>query len=145
MMSNPSMIVPILIWFIAVPCLLVHGIWIGLSVYKFHCVYFAWDYVWSLFLLHYSSKSKSNFFKNIIGALRNSLNSRKTTSLESLSSRYQLVENIRTTKFVVPNILAYCITLIIHILLLMYANTKRFDSVIEFAVAKVSFIFGKKG
>uniref|UniRef100_A0AC34QD78 Uncharacterized protein n=1 Tax=Panagrolaimus sp. JU765 TaxID=591449 RepID=A0AC34QD78_9BILA len=67
---------------------------------------------------------------------KNSLNSRKTTSLESLSSRYQLVENIRTTKFVVPNILAYCITLIIHILLLMYANTKRFDSVIEFAVAK---------
>lgn len=95
-----------------------------------------YDFVFDrIFYVYHHQKVSKNFFKTN-SAVRNTLNSRKT--LDNLSSRYQLFENIRTTRFVAPNILAYCITLVVHIILLMYANQTIFDSSIAFAVAKVS-------
>jgi len=57
-------------------------------------------------------------------------------NVEFLKQHYQLLENIRTTKLVVPNVFSYCVTLIIHITALLHIHKKTFDSEVSFAIAK---------
>ena len=55
-----------------------------------------------------------------------------------LSGIYQLVENIRTTKLIVPSVFAYSVALTVHIAALSYVSHAQYSTVAEFAVAKVS-------
>uniref|UniRef100_A0A914YBW9 G protein-coupled receptor n=1 Tax=Panagrolaimus superbus TaxID=310955 RepID=A0A914YBW9_9BILA len=54
----------------------------------------------------------------------------------SLSGRYQLIENIRMTKLIIPIVVAYSITLSSHIFALVFVANSFYQTMAEFAVAK---------